>query len=146
LSAFRLVGTWRAGQSDVNLNAAITIFNSIRPGMAGQFRDFNTGGSVSFPLGELGSAGKVTGSLAGRYMRLHQRPLGIDALFDSKKINTPGDIRWIQGKITFPGPNKSIKIPFSFSYSNRTELIDEKDVRVNIGFSFDMDAILRTVF
>jgi hypothetical protein len=143
ISALRLIATWRAGGSDLSWNAAATIFNTLRPGMSGQFRDFNTGAAASIPIGSLPRAGKVTATLAGRYMYLHQKPLGIDVLFNSAKVNTPGHIRWFQAKLTFPGPAKAIKIPLSFTYSNRTELIAEKDVRVNIGFSFDLDAVMR---
>jgi hypothetical protein len=131
------------GSSDASLNLAADFFNQIRPGMSGQFRDFNAGGSISTPLGKVGSAGLVTATVAARYMNLHQKPLGVDVLFNTTKVNTPGNIGWIQGKLTFPGPSKGIKIPLSFTYSNRTELIDEKDVRVNVGFSFDLDAILQ---
>lgn len=143
ISALRLVGTWKSGATDLTWNAAVTFFNSTRPGMSGRFRDFNTGGSASIALGNLANLGEVTATLAGRYMHLHQKPLGADVFFNSTKINTPGNIRWLQGKLTFPGPGKGVKIPLSFTLSNRTELIDEKDVRVNVGFSFDLDAIIR---
>ena len=34
-----------------------------------------------------------------------------------------------------------LKIPLSLSYSNRTELLKEKDVRGHIGVTFDMDVL-----
>ena len=145
LSAARLVGTWRVGTSDLSWNAAATFFNSLRPGMSGNFRDFNTGVSASTPLGTLPNIGKVTATVAGRFMYLHQKPLGVDLLFNSTNVNQPGNIGWLQAKLTFPGPAKAIKIPISFTYSNRTELIKEKEMRFNIGFTFDLDAVMRAI-
>lgn len=143
VSALRLVGTWKAGTSDVSWNAAATMFHTLRPGMHGNFRDFNTGASVSTPVGTIPNVGPVSFTAAGRYMHLHQKPVGIAVLFNSTKINQPGDIWWAQAKFTFPGPNNAIKIPLSFTYASRTELIAEKDVRVNVGFTFDLDAVLK---
>ena len=35
-----------------------------------------------------------------------------------------------------------VKVPLSFTWANRTELVKEKEVRGNIGITFDMDAIV----
>jgi hypothetical protein len=34
-----------------------------------------------------------------------------------------------------------LQIPLSFSVSNRTELIKEKDVQANFGITFNLDAL-----
>jgi hypothetical protein len=39
-----------------------------------------------------------------------------------------------------------IRIPISFTTSNRTELIREKDVRANFGVTFDFDSIFARAF
>jgi hypothetical protein len=40
-----------------------------------------------------------------------------------------------------PTANNAIRIPISFTYSNRTELIKESDVRGQVGISFNLDAL-----
>ena len=46
-----------------------------------------------------------------------------------------------QAKLTIPVKGSGIKIPLSVTVANRTELIKEKEVRANIGITFDLDAI-----
>jgi len=53
----------------------------------------------------------------------------------------PGWIHAVQAKVTIPVKGSGVKIPLSLSYSNRTELLDEKDVRGHIGVTFDMDVL-----
>lgn len=53
----------------------------------------------------------------------------------------PGWIHVGQVKFTIPIKNSGIKIPLSISLANRTELIREKEVRANIGITFDLDAL-----
>lgn len=47
-----------------------------------------------------------------------------------------------QAKITFPVKGSGVKIPLSVTWANRTELIKEKEVRGNIGITFDLDTIV----
>jgi hypothetical protein len=37
--------------------------------------------------------------------------------------------------------NSGVKLPLSVSWSNRSELLDEAQVRANIGFTFTFDAV-----
>jgi len=46
-----------------------------------------------------------------------------------------------QAKLTLPLKNGA-RIPLSVTVANRTELIEEKDVRANFGVTFDLDAIV----
>jgi hypothetical protein len=46
-----------------------------------------------------------------------------------------------QIKLVIPIKNSGVRIPFSLSFANRTELIKEKEVRGNFGFTFDLDTI-----
>jgi hypothetical protein len=41
----------------------------------------------------------------------------------------------------FPAANNTVRIPLSFTASNRTELIKEADVRGRFGVSFNLDAL-----
>jgi outer membrane lipopolysaccharide assembly protein LptE/RlpB len=46
-----------------------------------------------------------------------------------------------QAKLEMPTAKNAMRIPLSFTYSNRTELINESDVRGQIGISFNLDAM-----
>ncbi|HNH83997.1 MAG TPA: hypothetical protein PL157_16620, partial [Acidobacteriota bacterium] len=46
-----------------------------------------------------------------------------------------------QVKLTIPVKGSGVKIPISVTFANRTELIKEKEVRGNIGITFDLDSI-----
>ena len=75
-------------------------------------------------------------------MYLHQEPLGLGLVgFNDAEINKPGHIGVFQSKLEFPTANNAMRIPLSFTYSNRTELINESDVRGQIGISFNLDAL-----
>ncbi len=52
-------------------------------------------------------------------------------------INKPGNIGVFQVKYSIPVGSSGVQIPISFTASNRTELVNEKDVRGNIGITFD---------
>ena len=54
---------------------------------------------------------------------------------------TKGDIAAGQIKLIIPLKDTGIKIPFSITFANRTELIREKEVRGNFGFTFDLDTL-----
>lgn len=58
-------------------------------------------------------------------------------------LASKGDIRIGQVKLTMPMKNGLIKIPLSFTWSNRTELINESEKRGQIGFTVDFDSIFR---
>jgi hypothetical protein len=46
-----------------------------------------------------------------------------------------------QGKLELPAGKNAIRVPVSFTYSNRTELIKESEVRGQIGLSFNLDQL-----
>jgi hypothetical protein len=53
----------------------------------------------------------------------------------------PGWVHALQAKVTIPVKGSGVKIPVSVSIANRTELIQEKNIRGHIGLTFDMDVI-----
>ena len=55
--------------------------------------------------------------------------------------NTKGDLAFGQVKLTIPVKGTGFKIPFSLTFANRTELIKEREVRGNFGFTFDLDTL-----
>lgn len=127
---------------DLTANAAAAFFAETRPGMKGAFRDFRFGLEGKFGLRDLNGWGAPSLSFAGLYVYLHQEPIGLGLVaFNQAKISQPGHIGLFQTKFELPTANNAIRIPLSFSYSNRTELIKESDVRGQIGISFNLDAL-----
>lgn len=141
LSKFTFIGEGGFGSRlDLTFNGAITIFNS-RPAVAGQqrVRDFQFATQFDVPFGEIGlGLGRPVLSFAGRYERLLSEATTAAGTFAP---NTRGDIGVGQVKLTIPIKNSGIRIPFSFSFANRTELIKEKETRGNFGFTFDPDTL-----
>jgi hypothetical protein len=128
-----------AKRIDLTLNAALNIFNKKPVGLnVGRVRDFQFAGQLDVPLGDVFGLGQSVLSFAGRYQRLME-----NAITQAGTVipNTKGDIAYGQAKLTVPIKGTGIRIPFSISFSNRTELIKEKDVRGNFGFTFDLDSI-----
>jgi hypothetical protein len=127
---------------DFTANASLSWFDDVRPGMSGSFRDFKAGFAGTFRLRDLANYGAPALSFAALYMYLHQEPLGLSLVaFNDAEINKPGHIGVFQAKLEFPTAKNAMRIPLSFTYSNRTELINETDVRGQIGISFNLDAL-----
>jgi hypothetical protein len=141
LSRFNFIGEGGFGpRLDLTFNGAITIFNT-RPLVPnqGRVRDFQFAGQFDVPFGEVGlGLGKPVLSFAGRYERLMSDATTAAGTFAP---NTRGDIGVGQLKLTIPVKNSGIRIPLSFSFANRTELIKEKETRGNFGFTFDPDTL-----
>jgi hypothetical protein len=57
--------------------------------------------------------------------------------------NDVPDIAKLQVKLTIPMPGvlAGLKIPLSVTFANRTELIDEKEIRGNVGFTLDLSKL-----
>lgn len=140
LSKFNMIAELGFGPKlDLTFNGALTMFNK-RPTTPGvnRVRDFQFATQLDMPFGEIGlGIGKPVLSFAGRYERLMA-----DATLAGLSVpNTQGDIGVGQIKLVIPIKNSGVRIPFSFSFANRTELIREREVRGNFGFTFDLDTI-----
>lgn len=140
LSNFRLIaetGAFR-GKADVTGNASITIFNGDPGGVTRRrLRDFQFSGQMDVLLGDTPRIGTFILSFAGKYERM------VDDLMMSGGMtaDTKGDIGVGQIKLTIPLKGSGLRVPISVTFSNRTELIKEKEVRGNIGVTFDLDSI-----
>jgi hypothetical protein len=111
--------------------------------MSGNFRDFQLAAKWDIPIGHVPSfIAKGTLTFSGLFEHLHQRPLGIDLSINDVTVNQPGNMGIFQAKYTIPLGDTGIQMPISFTASNRTELIKEKDLRGNIGITFDLDKLL----
>ena len=120
-----------------------------------RWKDVQLAGQLDRSLGALGDAGNLVLSLAGYYQwmkddALISIPAGTLAPGTSialpgeaaTLLNTKGHISVVQGRLTLP-VNDTVKIPLSVTWANRTELIQEDDVRGQIGLSLDIDSLFR---
>jgi hypothetical protein len=140
LSNFRFLAEKGAynGSIDFTGNASVTIYNSKPTGPNPKtLRDFRFAGQLDVPIGDITKTGKFLFSLGGRYQRL----LEDEPILGSTLVVPKGDIATFQAKLTIPIRGTAFKIPLSFSYANRTELIKERELRGNFGFTFDLDSI-----
>jgi hypothetical protein len=123
----------------------VSWFDHKPAGVDEALRDIRASGEVKFRLREIASYGSPALSFAGLYAFLNQEPLGLGlTAFNAAEIKTRGHIRLFQAKLELPTANNAVRIPLSFSASNRTELIKETDVRGQIGLSFNLDALFAT--
>ena len=65
----------------------------------------------------------------------------MDCTLNGVTIDRRGNLGTVQAKLSIPVHDSGVKIPIAFTYANRTELIKEKDVRGNIGITFDLDSL-----
>ena len=115
--------------------------------MSGNFRNWQVGGSATFLLKEIPNFGKTTLSFSGLIGDLRQQPLGFDYTVplpsdptQMVKVDLTGSIRAFNAKLEFPTANKSVTIPVSFTYTNRTDLQKEADVKGSIGLTLRFDS------
>jgi len=130
------------GSSEMTLNASMGLFNTALPSMRGNIRDWQFGGKLDFRLPELAGQTKGQLTLSGLYVNLRQKPLGVPLQINGKPLADKGEIGLFQGRVRFPLGDSGFSIPISLTVASRTELIDETEVRGNIGFTFDMDKLL----
>lgn len=127
---------------DITANLSASLFDEVREGMPGRFRDVRAAVEGKWKLRELGSYGVPTLSMAAMYVYLHQQPLGLGiTAFNKAALEEKGHIGLFQAKLEFPTGNNAVRIPLSFTYSNRTELVKESEVRGQFGLSFNLDAL-----
>ena len=127
------------GSIDFTGNASLTVYNS-RPTDRGiqRLRDFRFAGQIDVPMGDISKTGKFMLSFAGRYERL----MNDEPIEGTTEVIRKGDIAVGQVKLTIPIRGTAMKIPLSVSFANRTELIQEREIRGNFGVTFDLDSIL----
>lgn len=141
LSKFNFIAeTGFGSRLDLTFNGSLTMFNQ-RPTIPGvsRVRDFQFATQFDAPLGEMGlGIGKPVLSFAGRFERLMS---DVPTIAGTIAPNTKGDIAVGQIKFTIPIKGSGIRIPFSLSFANRTELLKEREIRGNFGFTFDLDTL-----
>lgn len=128
---------------DLTTNGSFTFFHTrpapLSPAVAqpGRLRDFQFAGQIDVPfrVGE----GQFDLWFSGRYTRLME-----DATLSNGLTipNTKGDIAVGQLGLQVPIKGLGVKFPISVTFANRTELVKEKVVRGNFGFTFNWDTLL----
>ncbi|HEX3248305.1 MAG TPA: hypothetical protein VHS05_02670 [Pyrinomonadaceae bacterium] len=96
--------------------------------IGGDLRGFKFGGQLRFQLNRENLLGK--------------KPLFFDVATQGSWMNNTDAIYKAQGKLTIPIAD-GIDFPISVTYANRTNLIDEKEVRGQFGFTLDTARLLR---
>ena len=140
---------------DLTANAALTLQNSgsvplPEPTDVGGRRDFQLAGQMDLPLGSLEKrlrTGPGIGAPVLAVAFLSQKLTDRAAVSFAGNSFTvePGWIHAVQAKLTISVKGSGVKVPLSLSYSNRTELLKEKDVRGHIGVTFDADVLSSVV-
>lgn len=137
------------GKVNFTFNGSLTIFNNLdslrnfvianptlpQPRRA---RDFQFAGGIDIPFGNVREFGQFVLFASGKYERLLE-----NATTELGEVlpNTTGDIGQFQMGLKIPVAKTGFKIPVSITFANRTELIKERTVKGNFGFSLDLDTL-----
>ncbi len=139
-----IAATGTGSRVDLTANGSFTLFHK-RPLAAsptsprpGRFRDFQFAGQVLVPF-KVGDLGQFDFWFSGRYERL----LGdASTAAGGTMPGTRGDIAIGQFGLNVPITSLGIKFPISLTFANRTELVKEREIRGNFGFTFNWDTLL----
>ena len=137
------------GGVNFTFNGSLTMFNnltSLRNFVSAnptlpkprRVRDFQFAGGIDIPFNGVRDFGQFVLFASGKYERLLE-----NAATDLGEIlpNTKGDIGQLQLGLKIPVAKSGFKIPVSVTFANRTELIKERTVKGNFGFSLDLDTL-----
>jgi hypothetical protein len=140
----------------VTANIAATWYNTVPAGLgAGRFRDLQLSGQIDRRLGVIPSLGHAVLTLGFYYQWMKEDALITIGPEDTapgsgivlpgtaaKLLGTKGHIAVVQGKLTIP-VSDTVKVPISVTWSNRSELIQERDVRGQVGLTLDIDSLFK---
>jgi hypothetical protein len=148
LSNITLIYTTSFGKSsqaaELTSNFAVTFFQSLPKGStAGSLRDARFSLQLDVPLREIKGIGTPQLSASYLFLDLLEKPLGAAVTINGTQIGATGPIHLGQAKLSIPVKDSGMKIPISFTITNRTELNTEKkkDVRGTIGITYDFDSL-----
>ncbi len=134
-SNVRLVAS--VGQAiDLTANVSATLFNGTFPtGTTKRLRDFEGSVQLDIPLGRAETTGRYVLTFAYRVENVLTDFTNLSGKI-SKGLVSAGQL-----KLTIPIKDTAVRIPFSFTLANRSELIKERVIRGNIGVTYDLDAV-----
>jgi hypothetical protein len=136
-SNYRVVGTV-GGSFDLTGNASMSLFNTIPLGASRRVRDVQVSGELSVRLGSIETTGPFVVAFAGKFVHQYENS------FDESGIvvpDTKGTTAIGQLKLTIPVKGSGVRMPLSVTFANRTDLIKEKQIRGNVGISYDLDML-----
>ena len=137
-----IAATGTGARVDLTANGSFTFFHKRPPALTptsarpGRFRDFQFAGQMTVPF-KVGDS-QFDFWFSGRYERLLE---DAETLAGTTIPGTRGDIAVGQFGLNIPLPGLGMKFPVSFTFANRTELVKEKEVRGNFGFTFNWDTL-----
>jgi hypothetical protein len=144
-SNFNFIAATGTGRRiDLTANGSFTFFNkrpvaaSLTDPRPNRIRDFQFAGQMDIPF-NFRNIGQFDFWFSGRYERLLEDATTAAGI---TLPNTKGDIAVGQFGLNIPIKSLGIKFPISLTFSNRTELIKEKEIRGNFGFTFNWDTLL----
>jgi len=129
------------GASDMTLNASVSFFNDSIPGRDDRVRDWQAGAKLDIPLNGVFGLTRSRLTFAALYMRLRQPPLGIPLTVNGVALDQTGPLGFVQARLQVPMGDNGVSIPLSVTYASRTELLEEKAIRGNIGLTLDFDKL-----
>ena len=130
------------GKADLTGNASFSFYNSRPQGDVQRVRDFRFAAQLDAPV-KLRDLGSFVFSFAGKYERVLDDAIALDG---TVLPGTKGDIGVGQFKLTLPFlEGTGVRFPISVTFANRTELVREKEVRGNFGFTLDLDKIFASL-
>lgn len=137
----------------MTLNAALTWYTDRPAAGSSRWRDLQIGGQVDRRLGAALAASRPVLTLAAYYQWMREDALlsgldgaaltgtGIAVAQEAVPIlGTKGHLAILQGKLSFSIAD-AVKVPLSITWATRRELVNEKDVRGQIGLTLDLDQI-----
>jgi hypothetical protein len=143
LSNFKLIfAKGFADGPELTGNLSYTLFTNLRHGASTpRLRDAQAAMSLDVPLPEILRTCRMVLSFSGEYIHLFTQPLGDPVLVNGVAVTRPGNIGLGQMKLSVPVKGTGVQIPLSVTWSNRTELILERDVRASFGVTLDLDTL-----
>ncbi len=140
--------------SVVTVNASLSWYNNQLEGTSSRLRDLQVAGQLDRRLGNVGSFGPATLTLAGyvQWMKddavilIGEGTAAPGTTIElpgpaARLLNTKGTVGVFQARISV-AMTPAVRIPISVTWANRNELIKERDVRGQIGLTFDVDQLL----
>jgi hypothetical protein len=136
-SSYRLVVAV-GGTAQLTGNASVTLFDTIPSGVTNRVRDYQLSGEIDVKLGAVDSVGPFVLSFAGKFVNQLENSYDEAGAMvpDTKGTTAVGQL-----KLTIPVKGSGVRIPFSLTFANRTDLIKESIVRANVGLTYDLDTI-----
>jgi hypothetical protein len=96
---------------------------------------------ADIPLPEIKNVGMPIFTFSGLFLSLLNQPLGQNVVVNDVPISLTGNIWLFQSKLSLKVKNSGVKIPVALTYTNRTELNKESDVRGSIGVTYNLDSL-----